>query len=429
MRLLGRVLVLALALLAVPAAAQAQQRVALVVGNGAYREVPRLPNPARDAADMAETLRGLGFRVQLLRDATRPAFEAGLQRFAREATGAEVAAFFFAGHGIEVRGENHLIPVEAKLAEAADVDFETVSLPAVLRAMQGAQARLVFLDACRDNPFAPRMRGLSGTRSLARGLARVETADLGTLIAFATAPGTVAVDGAGSNSPFTAALKRHLAEPGLDVRQVMTRVRRSVLETTGGQQVPWDNSSLVTDVVLRPAIGDAAPAAPSMPPVPLAPAALPQPRAERPALGAGNWAATRRIAAERGIPLPTVIPPVSRQSAGGLAHYLGAWGGTELRSGTGRHAIVIVLSADEATGTADILMAASATTGTGPGVNPRPWHARFIARATPTEMTWRTTWDYRMVITAPNHAVVEAQPPRSSDLGGGRISARLPRIE
>lgn len=213
----------ALLWLATPAASNAQ-RVALVLGNGAYQAVPQLSNPGRDADELAQTLRGLGFQIRVVRDATRARFEAALQQSSQDATGAEVAA--------------------------------------VLRAMQGARARLLFLDACRDNPFAATLRSVAGTRSVAIGLGRIETADLGTLVAFATAPGTVAADGAGRNSPFAAALTRHLAEPGLDIRQVMTRVRRSVVQQTGGQQVPWDNSSLVTDLVLR------APAAPGPPPEP-----------------------------------------------------------------------------------------------------------------------------------------------------------------
>lgn len=390
------VLAVVLGLMAPGALAQPDQRVALVVGNGVYREVPRLPNPARDAGDVAEALRGLGFRVQLLRDATRPALEAALQRFARDAAGAEVAAFFFAGHGIEVRGENHLVPVEAKLADVADVDFEAVALPAVLRAMQGAQARLVFLDACRDNPFAPRMRGLSGSRSLARGLARVEAADLGTLIAFATAPGTVAADGSGSNSPFTAALKRHLGEPGLDVRQVMTRVRRSVVEATDGRQVPWDNSSLVTDIVLRPA-GPAA-----------APHAAARPAPARP--GGADWAMARRAAAERGISLPAALPPIDPRDAGMLRDYLGAWAGERLNR-TARFAMVIVLSVDEAAGTAQVIMGTSEAPAPAPGVFMRAWHGRFQARATREGLSWETPWAYRLVLTASGDARLQARSP------------------
>ncbi|MBY0334791.1 MAG: caspase family protein [Acetobacteraceae bacterium] len=401
--------------LAGPVLAQPGTRIALVVGNGAYREVPRLANPARDAADMAEVLRGLGFRVQLLRDATRPALEQALQRFAREATGAEVAAFFFAGHGIEVRGENHLIPVEARLADLADVDFETVGLPAVLRAMQGAQARLLILDACRDNPFAPRMRGLGGTRSAVRaGLARMDAPDLGTLIAFATAPGTVAADGTGPNSPFTAALKRHLPEPGLEVRQVMTRVRRTVVEATGGRQVPWDNSSLVADVVLRP--GAAALSAPA----PVA-ASLP------PRRGTEGWPAARRLAAERGISLPPVIPAPDPREAGRLRDYLGAWAGERLNR-TGRYAMVIVLSVEEAEGTARVLMGTSESPLPGPGVNMRPWHGRFLARASAAELAWEAPWAYRLVLTGPGTArLIGRSPP--SVTPPVNVSATLRRIE
>jgi len=187
-------------------AAAPAQRLALVVGNGAHRAVPRLANPAADAAAVAEVLRASGFRTE------------------------------------------------------------------VLRAMQGARARVLILDACRDNPLAAGMRGLSATRSVGRGLARVETVDLGTLIAFSTSPGAVALDGTGRNSPFTPALRQHMATPGLEIRQLMTRVRRSVVEATGRQQVPWDNSSLIAEVVLRPGRPPAAAEAPP-PQVALAPGA------------------------------------------------------------------------------------------------------------------------------------------------------------
>ncbi|MBW8270689.1 caspase family protein, partial [Caldovatus aquaticus] len=248
--------ILALILLRPGAAARAQQeRIALVIGNGAYRTVPRLANPGRDAQGMAEILRGIGFRVDLVRDATRAQQEEALRRFGRAADGAEIALFFYAGHGIQVGGENYLMPVDARVADARDIDYELVALPLVTRAMERARVRILILDACRDNPLAAQVRGLSGTRSVGRGLARIEQVDLGTLVAFATSPGAVALDGSGGNSPFTAALLRHLPTPGLEIRQVMTRVRASVVQQTGGQQIPWDNSSLVTEVVLRPVGG------------------------------------------------------------------------------------------------------------------------------------------------------------------------------
>jgi len=253
-------------------AAAPAQRLALVVGNGAHRAVPRLANPAADAAAVAEVLRASGFRTEVLRDAGREGMPAALRRLAAAAEGAELALFRFAGHGIQIGGENDLLPVDARLAHVRDVDFELVGLPVVLRAMQGARARVLILDACRDNPLAAGMRGLSATRSVGRRLARVETVDLGTPIAFSTSPGAVALDGTGRNSPFTPALRQHMATPGLEIRPLMTRVRRSVVEATGGQQVPWDNSSLIAEVVLRPGRPpDAAEAPP--PQVALAPGA------------------------------------------------------------------------------------------------------------------------------------------------------------
>lgn len=339
------------------------QRVALVVGNGAYQAVPRLANPAADAAAVAEVLRGSGFRTELLRDAGREGLEAALRRFAAAADGAELALFYFAGHGIQMGGENHLLPVDARLAHARDVDFELLGLPVVLRAMQGARARVLILDACRDNPLAAQMRGLSGTRSVGRGLARVENVDLGTLIAFSTSPGAVALDGTGRNSPFTAALVQHLGTPGLEIRQLMTRVRRSVVEATGGQQVPWDNSSLITEVVLRPGRAPAAPQS-APPQVALAPVPAPSlPRAQAPApapaaIVPGAQARVLEVAAQQGIPLPSPLPVVA---AGRGAHpLLGIWGGEPRWNRAGRAYLLFVLSVDAAGGTADILVATGA---------------------------------------------------------------------
>lgn len=362
--LLKAAVVLAVLLAALPALAQ--QRVALVVGNGAYRAVPRLANPAADAAAIAGALRAAGFSTELVRDSAKDGMEAALRRFGVAAEGAELAVFYFAGHGIQVGGENYLLPVDARLSHARDVDFELIGLPVVTRAMQPARARVLILDACRDNPLAAQMRGLSGTRSVGRGLARVETVDLGTLIAFSTSPGAVALDGTGRNSPFTAALVQHMATPGIEIRQLMTRVRRSVVEATGGQQVPWDNSSLITEVVLRPG---RAPAAPAPPPVALAPPASPVPQPTPQPAPRGReatiaptapavplrFAAARQVAASQGIPLPADLPAEAGRGAHPL---LGAWGGTPRWNRTARDYLLIVLAVDAAAGSADILLAA-----------------------------------------------------------------------
>jgi len=361
-----RIAALALAL-ALPAwAAAAQQRVALVIGNGAYRAVPRLANPSADATAVAAALRAAGFATELVRDAGKAEMEGALRRFGAQADGAELAVFYFAGHGIQIGGANHLLPVDARLAHARDVDYELVDVPLVLRAMQGARARIVILDACRDNPLAAQARGFSGTRSVGRGLARVDTVDLGTLIAFSTSPGAVALDGTGRNSPFTEALVQHMATPGLEVRQLMTRVRRSVVEATGGQQVPWDNSSLITEVVLRPGRGPAGaavalapPPAPAEPSAPRRPqqAALPQPPAASvaPPAAGPQFAAVRQVAASQGIPLPPDLPAVATSRA---AHpMIGAWGGSPRWNRTSRNYLLLVLGVDAAAGTADVILA------------------------------------------------------------------------
>ncbi|WP_431281565.1 caspase family protein [Humitalea sp. 24SJ18S-53] len=416
-------LVLLLAMIALPTNAQTARRVALVVGNGAYQAVPRLPNPGRDAQDVARVLRSLDFSVQILEHADRPTVEAALQRFSRAAAGAEIAAFFFAGHGIEARGENFLIPVEARLGSVNDLDFQAIAVTSVLRAMQGAQARLLFLDACRDNPFAVNMQGLSGSRSLARGLARVETADLGTLIAFATAPGTVAADGNERNSPFTTALVRHLAEPGLDIRQIMTRVRRSVVEATGGRQVPWDNSSLVSDVVLRAHQGGQQAPAPTT-----QPAVLPTLRPPGTAAGRDNWAVARRVAAERGIPLPRDIPPGNAERAGSLGHWVGAWGAAERWNRVGRHQMIIIPRVDEANGTAEVIYAQSGPTERSHDPTRPGTFRRFVGRVTAEALTFTGPWTFRMSWQGPNSVMVHGTPP-PGEPGLTPIVVHVPRVE
>jgi uncharacterized caspase-like protein len=224
----------------------AQKRVALVMGNSAYRHVAKLANPANDAAGMAAALTRLGFEVIEGRDLDKTATEKTIRAFQKSLSGADVALFFYAGHGLQVAGQNYIAPIDATLKAEGDLDFETVPVDLVLKQMErGTKTNLVFLDACRDNPLADNLARSMGTRSasVGRGLARVG-AGLGTLIAFATQPGSVALDGAGANSPFTAALLKHIERPGIDVGELMIEVRREVLAATNGVQVPWDQSSL-----------------------------------------------------------------------------------------------------------------------------------------------------------------------------------------
>ena len=235
----------ALALLLLSAApAWAQQRVALVIGNGSYAHAPSLANPLNDAADIGAALQRLGFAVTRIVNADRAELWDGLQKFSLAASASEMAAVFYAGHGIEVDRRNFLVPVDARLLSDADVEFETVPLDLLMRAVERTRGlRLIILDACRDNPFAAAMQRSGATRSIGRGLARVEPSGE-TLVAYAAKEGTVAADGEGRNSPYTAALLAHLEEPGLRVDLMFRKVRDAVLASTGGRQVPFVYSSL-----------------------------------------------------------------------------------------------------------------------------------------------------------------------------------------
>ena len=225
-------------------AAQAAERVALVVGNANYHHAPPLANPRNDAEDIAALLRGLGFQVTAGVDLDDAAMRDRVRSFSRRARTADVALLFYAGHGMQVGGVNYLVPVDAQLADEADLPLETVSLDLVLERM-GDGTNLVFLDACRDNPFARGWAGAGRTTAASRGLTRVGGASgSGLFIAFATDPDRIAADGEGRNSPFTAALKRHIETPGLEINHLLTEVRKAVLASTGDVQRPWSNSSL-----------------------------------------------------------------------------------------------------------------------------------------------------------------------------------------
>ncbi len=232
------------------AASAATDRVALVIGNGSYQHGTRLPNPANDARLIARTLRELEFDVIEHVDLERNAMERAALEFSRRANGARVALVFFAGHGIQMAGSNYLLPVDAKLEDEFALRVETVNLDTLLESVSGATTRLVVLDACRNNPFVSRMRLSSANRNLTRGLGKVEATIGGTLIVYSTRPDDVATDGDGDNSPFSAALAKYMKQPGLDIRQVITRVRNDVLDQTGNRQEPWESSSLREDVFL-----------------------------------------------------------------------------------------------------------------------------------------------------------------------------------
>jgi uncharacterized caspase-like protein len=231
--------------------ALAAEKVALVIGNGKYQYATALPNPANDAAAVGKALTELGFDVVQGMDLDRAGMEARLRQFLGKANSAKVALLFYAGHGLQVDGRNYLVPVDSKLESASDLNFGTVDLDRVLASLDDpARANIIVLDACRDNPLARSFATKTRSGMVGAGLAAYTALGTGTLIAFSTAPGKVAADGQGANSPFTENFVRHLRTPGLEVRQMLTRVRADVAKATGDRQVPWDNSSLRGDVYL-----------------------------------------------------------------------------------------------------------------------------------------------------------------------------------
>jgi hypothetical protein len=222
--------------------AAAEKRIALVVGNSAYQNITRLDNPRADATLMADTLSSLGFtliggRAQL--DLDKTALDNSVQNFGRQIQGADVALFYYAGHGVQVTGSNYLVPVSANPTRETDVDFQMVDVNLVLRQMQGSGTRLnmVILDACRNNPF-----GARGLRSSEGGLAQMRAPE-GTLISYATQPGSVAQDGRDGHSPYTKALATTIKQAGLDIFQTFNQVGLAVKRETGGTQQPWVSSS------------------------------------------------------------------------------------------------------------------------------------------------------------------------------------------
>jgi uncharacterized caspase-like protein len=248
--------------------AKAEKRVAFVVGNGAYRNVAQLPNPPVDAKAMAAVLRNIGFDVVEGTNLTRDAMTEKLLDFGKKAQGADVAIFFYAGHGIAISGTNYLLPVDADIKSEMDVKLgAAINIDLTLdQTMSDAKVKLVFLDACRDNPFAAKIKS-TATRSVAvqTGLAEMKSGE-GTLIAFATGPGQTALDGQeGTNSPFTRALIDHITKPGVEIQQAMTEVRAQVNEETNKGQLPWGHTNLIGAVYLNPAAAPApsAAAAPS----------------------------------------------------------------------------------------------------------------------------------------------------------------------
>lgn len=242
-----------------------EHRVALVIGNAKYPK-NELRNPVNDARAMARTLRALGFDVIERTDVSQKDFNRSITQFRSKIGADSVALFYYAGHGMQVRGNNYLIPVDAQISTEATVGSEAVNMDTVLQQLTeaGSRVNLVILDACRNNPYERRFRGGSG------GLASMD-APKGTLIAYATAPGKVAMDGEGSNGLYTSELLKAIRKPGWQVEEVFKEVRNQVNRGSGDSQTPWESSSLTGRFYFSPPI-EATPAAAVAAPVPVAPA-------------------------------------------------------------------------------------------------------------------------------------------------------------
>ncbi|MBD1910033.1 MULTISPECIES: caspase domain-containing protein [unclassified Leptolyngbya] len=228
------------------------RRVALIIGNANYRIGGQLRNPLNDAQDMERALRGLGFETILVTDATLREMEESLNEFSSAIRQGSVGIFYYAGHGVQSAGENYLIPVNAQIEVEQDLRYEALAVGQVIGRMEAAEndANILILDACRDNPLARRWR------SSQQGLTAITTSTAeGIFIAYATAPGDVADDGAGRNGTFTGALLRHIRTPGQQLEQLFNVVRAEVRDQTNGEQVPWTASSLIGNFAFLPEPG------------------------------------------------------------------------------------------------------------------------------------------------------------------------------
>jgi Caspase domain len=224
----------------------ADRRVALVMGNSAYKNASSLPNTINDSTAIAALFKSVGFEVVISRtDLGVVDFKRAVREFLLTAENADIAVVYYAGHGVEIDGTNYLVPVDAKLGRDYDVDDEAVALDRIIWALQSVKRlRLILLDACRDNPFPGRLRSAGIRSTMKGGLAKIEDVSADTLVAYAAKAGSVSYDGDGVNSPYALALIRHLAEPGLDIRIALGRVRDEVVSMTGGRQEPFIYGSL-----------------------------------------------------------------------------------------------------------------------------------------------------------------------------------------
>ncbi|TPQ37368.1 peptidase C14, caspase catalytic subunit p20 [Bradyrhizobium guangdongense] len=242
-----------------PDTASRGKRMALVIGNGAYTHVRALANPSNDARAVAKSLRDIGFAVTEGVDLDRARMQKMTRDFLRDAAQAQLAVVYYAGHGVQIDGRNYLIPVDVELKSGTNMTASMIDMDTIMAGLDDhVRTNILVFDACRNNPMAPQVATTGASRAIegASGLAAPTslgsgaTLGAGTLIAFATAPGQVALDGEGANSPFSAALSRHIGTPGLEVQQMLTRVRAEVVSGTKNKQVPWSNSSLLGEVYL-----------------------------------------------------------------------------------------------------------------------------------------------------------------------------------
>ena len=243
--------------------AQTEKRVALILGNGTYSHTSVLRNPVNDATALSEAFTRLGFKVIHGIDLTKSGMDDRIRSFSNLLHGAEIAVFFYAGHGMQLNFKNYLVPIDFDPRADSNLISQLTGLDSIMSELEKKEhVSIIFLDACRDNPLANKLasnlaRGRSlpiddkrGLQVIGQGLAQVE-GEAGTLIAYATQPGNVALDGKGDNSPFTEALLKYVEEPVLDIRDMLSKVRMSVMKETSDKQIPWDHSSLVKKVYFK----------------------------------------------------------------------------------------------------------------------------------------------------------------------------------
>lgn len=246
-----------------PCDAIAEKRIALVCGNSSYLYSSPLKNPVNDARAISDALDKLGFNVIRGIDLSKSKMDRQIAAFSKRLQGADIAIFFYAGHGLQLNMKNYLVPIDFNPNSDAYLITMLVSMDTILSELEKEKSvSIIFLDACRDNPLASKLaahmgRGRSllfdenrGVSVISQGLAEVE-GKAGTLIAYATQPGNIALDGAGRNSPFTEALLKYINIPGLEVRDMLTKVRVRVIKKTREKQIPWDHSSLVEEIYLK----------------------------------------------------------------------------------------------------------------------------------------------------------------------------------